>query len=297
MKNFIRLSLISSLIILLFWQCGENRNTDEPMERTSEPQEQTDLAFTKLWETPEELTTCESVLFDENSGAIYVANINGDPSEKNGSGFISKISKEGEILEHEWVSGLDAPKGMGILEGQLYVTDIDKVVQVDIASASISNTWTVEGAVFLNDLDVSNGKVYFSDSSAGTIFVLDDGEINTFAEGQEGINGLKADSDGNLYGLDNEGLKKYSSDGSSEIINNVVTGGDGLIILDENKGDFLVSRWQGEIWIILGNDSVKLLDTKEEESNTADIGYIPEDHLIIVPTFFKNKVVAYRLDY
>lgn len=53
----------------------------------------------------------------------------------------------------------------------------------------------------------------------------------------------------------------------------------------------------GEIYLIQDGEAVKLLDTTSEESNTADIGYIPEDNLVIVPTFFKDKVVAYKLSY
>jgi hypothetical protein len=40
-----------------------------------------------------------------------------------------------------------------------------------------------------------------------------------------------------------------------------------------------------------------MLDTKEIESNTADIGFIPGENIVLVPTFFKNKVAAYKLEY
>ncbi len=297
MKIFIRFSILCIAGFLFFSQCGRGDNSEEPMSETTETEEQAEPSLTRLWETPEEMTTCESVLFDENSGTIYVSNINGDPSAKNGTGFISTITADGKIIESEWVADLHAPKGMGVQDGNLYVTDVDELVEIDIASASVSEAWPVEGAEFLNDVATGDGKVYFSDSNAGTIYVLENGEVSTFAEGQDGINGLRVDSNGNLYGLSGEGLKKYNNDGSSEIVNDVVTGGDGLIILDEEEGMFLASRWQGEIWIIMGDEEIKLLDTKEEESNTADIGYIPEDNLVLVPTFFKNKVAGYRLEY
>jgi hypothetical protein len=38
------------------------------------------------------------------------------------------------------------------------------------------------------------------------------------------------------------------------------------------------------------------LDTNES-SQTADIGFIPEENLVLVPTFFSNKVEAYKLEY
>jgi len=39
-----------------------------------------------------------------------------------------------------------------------------------------------------------------------------------------------------------------------------------------------------------------LLDTKAEESQTADIGLDADRMIVYVPTFFKNKVVAYQLE-
>lgn len=300
MRKSVHLTLLVACV-MLFWQCGgsetgdETSQTEMEMDMNAEMQDQTEPSLTLVWETEESLTTNESVLFDDATGTVYVANINGDPSEKDGNGSIGTISLDGEILDGEWVSGLNAPKGMGILDGKLYVTDIDELVEIDIASATVSQTYPVEGAEFLNDVDAAGSRVYFSDSGTGTIHVLEDGEVDVFAEGQEGINGLRIDSDGTLYGLDGSGLKVYDEEGNAEIINDVVTGGDGLIILGDDN--YLASRWQGEVWIVLGEEEVKLLDTTADESNTADIEYIEEENLVLVPTFFKNKVAAYRLDY
>ena len=79
------------------------------------------------------------------------------------------------------------------------------------------------------------------------------------------------------------------------MLNTTVTGGDGLIILGD--GNYVASKWVGEIYFVSGDGQTLLLDTKAEESNTADVGFIPEENLVLVPTFMKNKVVAYKLDY
>jgi len=182
--SYLSFVLVASLLILC--QCGRS---DHPEKSTAEEQKEPSLI--RLWETPDELTTCESVLVDESAGTIYVSNIAGGPLKKDGNGFISTISKAGEILEKGWVTGLNAPKGMGVHHGKLYVTDIDELVEIDIASASISQTWPVEGAEFLNDVDVHEGKVFFSDMNSGTIHVLENGRISTLAENQERINGFR----------------------------------------------------------------------------------------------------------
>jgi sugar lactone lactonase YvrE len=294
MKKSIRHCITLMTASLLFWQCGP-QTTEETVEEVTPTTEEKEPTLTQLWETSADLTTSESVLYDEATGTIYVANIEGDAAEKDGKGSISTISKEGEILERDWVSGLNAPKGMGIMDGKLYVTDIDEVVEIDVESATISQRYPLEGAQFLNDLDTHDGKVYFTDMRAGSIHVLEDGQISTFAEGQGSINGLRISESGTLYGLDGEGLKKYADDGSFEVVNDVVTGGDGLVIIDEDT--FITSRWQGEIYLIQEGVETKILDTQEAKSNTADIDFIPDENIVLVPTFMKNKVVAYELTY
>lgn len=291
MKNslFIQLSMLATSLLVA---CGSGSN-----ETVIEDENEDEITptLTLLWETDDTLITNESVLYDESTGTIYVANIDGNPTEKDGKGSISIIDKEGNIIEQEWVTGIDAPKGMGITNGKLYVTNIDELVEIDIETATISNRYAVEDAAFLNDVDVHNDRVYFSDMATGKIHFLLAGEIYLFAEGQNNINGLRVGGDGILYGLDAEGLKKYDEKGNFEMINQEVTGGDGLIIIDDST--FLASRWQGEIYLIQNGIATLLLDTKAEDSNTADIGFIPSENIVLVPTFFKNKVAAYRLSY
>src|ERR671911_170854 len=69
----------------------------------------------KLWETPAQLKTPESVLYEPTESVLFVSNMDGKPDEKDGQGFISKVSPtNGTIIELNWVAGLNAPKGMAI---------------------------------------------------------------------------------------------------------------------------------------------------------------------------------------
>ena len=54
-------------------------------------------SFDKVWETEKVLKIPESVLYDEIRNQIYVSNINGKPTEKDGNGFISLLDREGNI--------------------------------------------------------------------------------------------------------------------------------------------------------------------------------------------------------
>lgn len=295
MKNVLKTCLYGLGTTLLLSQCSPQKTEESNESETMVVEDAKIPTLTMVWETPETLITCESVLYDSATGKIYVSNIEGTPTDKDGKGSISIIDKNGTIVTQDWVTGLNAPKGMAISDGKLYVTDIDQLVEIDIESATISNKYPVEGAEFLNDVAQYEGKIYFSGMNKGLLHVLDEGTVTTISEGNASLNGVAVDSNGDIYGLDESGLKRFLQDGSSEIINGTVTGGDGLIILGE--GNYVASRWVGEIYFVSGDGETLLLDTKDIESNTADVGYIPEENLILVPTFFKNKVVAYKLDY
>jgi len=294
MKAIFKYSALALTASTALFSCGPQK-TEETVTEV-EVMETKTPTLTLLWETPDSLMTNESVLYDDATGTIYVANIEGqDPSEKDGKGSIAIISKEGKIVNPAWISGLNAPKGMAIANGKLYVTDIDELVEIDIATSKVSNKWKVEGAQFLNDAAAHNGTVYFTDMKAGKVHSFANGEIATVSEGHESINGLAVGTDGTIYGLDASGLKKWDADGSASVLNSTVTGGDGLIILGD--GNYIASRWQGEIYFANDSTQTLILDTKGAESNTADIGYNAAEKIVYVPTFFKNKVAAYKLDY
>lgn len=293
MNKTIKFGLVGLSASLLFAQCAPQK-TEEVVEETVV--ETKIPTLTLLWETEASLPTNESVLFDDATGTIYVSNIGGmDPQAKDKKGSIAIIDKDGKIVNPSWVSGLNSPKGMAISNGKLYVTDIDELVEIDIATAKVSNKWKVEGAVFLNDVAAHNGTVYFTDMNTGKVHSYKDGSIAMVSEGHASINGIAVAGDGTIYGLDGSGMKMWHSDGTSMIVNPNVTGGDGLVILGD--GNFIASRWQGEIWFASADGQTMMLDTKTAESNTADIGYNAADKVVYVPTFFKNKVAAYKLDY
>lgn len=250
----------------------------------------------KVWETDTSMTTAESVLYDHDTGTLYVSNIDGAPTKKDGNGFISTLNTDGKVKKLKWATGLDAPKGMAILAGKLYVSDIDALVEIDLASGKILKRYPITGAGFLNDVAAFENQVVVSDSQMGTIHALENGKISLLATDQKGINGLAFNKQGHLFSLDGKGLIMHGAPNQGgQVLNSKVTGGDGLIILE--NGAFIASRWQGEIYLISQGREKLLLDTKDQKSNTADIEYIPQDKLVLVPTFFKNKVVAYRLSY
>jgi sugar lactone lactonase YvrE len=250
----------------------------------------------KLWETDTLLKVPESVLFDADNKVLYVSNIDGtDPWGKDGKGSIGKVGLDGKIIATDWVSGLNSPKGLGIYKGKLYAADLSNLVVIDLKTATIEKTITVDGAEGLNDVSVgSDGVVWVSDSKTKKIFRVENGVSSLFLENLKGPNGVLMRGK-DLYILDAGAAYKVNNDKTLTMISDGMEGGtDGIENVTGN--DFLVSCWQGSIWYVNADGKKDLLlDTKQEKKNTADIGFDPKTKTVYVPTFWKNSVVAYEV--
>ncbi len=249
----------------------------------------------KVWESSAELQTPESVLFDEDNDMMYVANINGDPSAKDGNGFISILNADGSAKELEWVTGLDAPKGMAMYEGKLYVSDIDRLVEIDIESGRIVSRFHAANAVFLNDVAAcSNGMILVSDTRTAKIHALINGSLTVWMEGEplETPNGLFTEM-GNLY-IGDQNI--YEVDMKTKEISKIIADAGGVDGLEKNNaGEFVYSNWPGRVFVHRNGKSVKVLDTTADEIKTADLDFALKHDLVLIPTFFDNKVVAYKI--
>ena len=254
--------------------------------------------LTLKWKTDTLLRVPESVLVDSKNNVLYVANIDGAPDGKDGKGFISKVSPQGKIVSLQWATGLDAPKGMGLFNNNLYVADISRVAVIDITSGKLTSSIDIPGSIFLNDITVDEkGNVYVSDSSTGKVHKITNGKSEVFFENAEikGTNGLLALKDG-LYLVDFPTGAFYKVDWSKKLtkIGTVAAGGDGIVTTGKNE--FIVSSWYGEINMIDANGKVtKLLDTKEQKLSSADIDFDAKTKTLYVPTFFTNMIMAYEL--
>ena len=257
-------------------------------------------SLTEVWRTDAVLSTCESVLYDKQQDQLFVSCINGSPTEKNGEGFISILAPDGEVKSLEWVSGLNAPKGMAILDGMLYVADIDQLVLIDIKKAKIVKRISVEGATFLNDVAVSpDGLVYFTDSDTGIIWIYSgDKPKKWITEGLKRPNGLYIEKDRVLLtSSGSQDLKIIDrSTGKAKVVTTEIGHGDGVEFTGK-QGYYLTSSWSGEVFLISPDFSKQsLLKTSDQEVNSADIGFNMAEQVVYVPTFFDNRVVAYRLE-
>ncbi len=249
----------------------------------------------KLWETDTLLKTPESVLYDAKGKILYISNIDGMPAEKDGKGSIAKLALDGSIINANWVTGLNAPKGMGIYKKKLYVSDLTEVLVIDMDNGSILQHIPIEGSVFLNDITIDKkGAVYVSDSRINKVYRIEKGFVVAQLQNLKGPNGLLAIGN-DLLVLDKGYLLKMLENGN---IANVTEGmdpsTDGIEMVIPNE--YLISCWNGIIYYVdaKGNKET-LLDSRSQKLNTADIAYDAKNRIVYVPTFFGNKVVAYTL--
>lgn len=289
-------TFLIALSLFIFVSC-ENKKT--PASEEDNKTEITSRSATKIWETDTVFKTPESVYYDESRDVLYVANIgNVPPTEKDGDGYISKLSTSGELIELKWVTGLDAAKGMGMVGNSLFVTNIDEIVEIDVKEGSVIKRFPVDSAVFLNDITVSeDSTIFISDSGTNKIHTLKNGKVNVW---------LKSDKTGNPNGLLHQGNKiMLATFGTNEYLSidinskaltllaDSLQGGDGVVAYDN---DYIVSGWNGVVYFITASgEKTTLIDTRAERKNAADIEIIKGNNLILVPTFFGNTVAAYEI--
>jgi DNA-binding beta-propeller fold protein YncE len=255
--------------------------------------------LTRLWESEAALKTPESVRLDTRRHVLYVSNIDGEPWTADGKGSIAKLGLDGKMIAAEWVTGLDCPKGLALSDDGkwLYAADAGGVVVIDVEAGKIKNKIAIPEGIQLNDLVNDKGTLYVSDSKGRKVYVIKDGKPSVYLDEKvlKGPNGLFVHK-GALYVLDDNSLFRVERDKSLKKIADDMPGGvDGL---ENVKGDdFLVTAWGGAIWYVNADGSKALLfDGKAEKTNTADIGWDPKTSTVYAPTFFKNTVIAFKLD-
>jgi DNA-binding beta-propeller fold protein YncE len=290
-----KILLLSPIITLFLTSCNVGNRKSEEVEKDSVLK----FSVEEQWRTDTILKTPESVIYDSIRNVLYVSNINLEPRMKDENGFISRIDLNGKVTDVKWIEGMSGPKGLAIIDDTLFTADIDQVVVMDINSGKIIRKIPVKGARLLNDI-TSDGKggLYISDTDANKIFWYSAGIIvEWLGEGLNGPNGLLISGDSLL--LASQGSNDFSSIKIStkerRKLTDSIIHADGLAYTGK-PGYYIVSDWNGEVYVINpDNTKTSVLNTKKEQTNSADIEYIIKDSILLVPTFFKNSVVAYKL--
>ena len=264
--------------------------------------------FNEVWRTGG-FEAPESVAYDAASNSLFVSNMNGaDFVAKDGNGYISRLDAGGDVVARKWIEGLHSPKGLDIADGHLFVADVEQLVEIDIATATVVNRFDVAGALLFNDVAASpDGSVFVSETLSNAIYRLRDGKFDLFVQDPalEGPNGLFVEGDrlivasvGDLSGgFDNRQpsnvkivdltTKQITDFGPSEPIGGL----DGL----EPAGDgtYLVTDFfDGKLLSVSPNGDV--MELMELGPGSADLEFVPAMALVVVPIMNEGAVVGFE---
>ncbi len=251
--------------------------------------------------------TPESILVDTKNDVYLVSNINGNPSEADNNGFISKVAPDGTILELKWLEGgvggisLNAPKGMALVGNSLYITDLNVVRVFDKNSKRSLGTIKIPDSSFLNDLATDNmGNVYVSDSGlkpdfspSGTAAVYKINrlrEITAVAKGEALAlpNGLSV-ANGELYVVPFGSKDVYTLGANGKQTNVVQLPGGSLDGIEWFNGAWYISSWETSSVYSIKNGVVSVVVDKIP--SPADIGIDTKRGHLLIPVFNENRLV------
>ena len=298
----------------------ENKTSDTTKPAAALPIGQTSAAEdTKVGETTG-MKTPESVRYDPELDVFYVSNINGNPSQHDGNGFIVVVRADSTASVRTLVEGgkngakLDAPKGLALSGDTLWVTDIDHVrafnrrTGAPIADIDLSS----RKATFLNDAVVGpDGSVYVTDSGIafddkGNVSHPGIDQIFKIAGGGRSVTSLRADSldapNGIAWDRANNRFLLATFQGNAvktwmrgdKTTATLVTGPgayDGIEVLGD--GRILVTSWTDSAVHVVQNGTMSTLI--RNVSGPADIGVDTKRHVVVVPRFTDNKIEFYRI--
>lgn len=249
----------------------------------------------KLWETDTIMAVPESVLPIVSDGLLYVSLIDGAAWAVDSKGGIGKLNLEGEVLDANWITGLNAPKGMGIVGNYMYVADVTQVAVINIKKGIIEKRIVIDSAIALNDIAVTQkGEVFVSDSRAGKIHQIRNNKASLYLANLPNVNGLKVVGNDLLIAAGKNFVKANAKKQLSTIAI-LQQGGDGVEPV--GNGDYLVTSWIGYVYYVYADGRVvTLLETHGSNKNTADIGYDPIRQIMYLPTFNGKTVAAYKLE-
>ena len=248
--------------------------------------------------------TPESVLWDSTLDVYFVSNVNGNPTAKDGNGYISVIEPGGTIRDSVFIKGLNAPKGMAVVGDTLWVTDIDVIRGFNARTEAPVATVPIPGAVFLNDIAAApDGSLYITDTAIrfgaqGPEHVGTD-KIFRVAPDRKVSVALQSDSLGRPNGITWDRANDrfiVVPFGSSNIFG--WKPDQATTTLGTGPGQFDGVEVAGNaIWISSWADSAVYRYVDGEGTNAikgvpspADIGYDAKRNRILIPVFMGNRV-------
>lgn len=252
----------------------------------------------------------ESILYDAANDKYLVSNINGGPSDVDNNGFVSIVNPDGTVHQLDFIGGgkkgvtLNAPKGLALHGGTLYVADITVVRKFNAKTGAPLGAIQFPKSTFINDIAVSDdGTLYVSDTGikiagndvtpTGTdaVYKVVKGKVTVLAKGEHlnRPNGVALVNGGlvtvtfgskQLLQLDAKGNVASTTELPASTL-------DGVVALP--NGQLLVSSWEKQS-VFIGSIGGSWSIASDNLPSPADIGFDPTRSRVLVPVFVGNEL-------
>jgi len=264
----------------------------------------------------------ESVAEEPGGRYLYVSNVGAklEPTTEDGDGFISRLTRTGEVDKLKFITGLNAPKGMAIVGSTLYVTDINKVYGYSLPEGKRIKTFTLEKSIrFLNDM-VAQGDAYLlvSATDKGVIYRID---LRTDKIEELKIDDLPPGANGLCIARETLYLNTYTGTGEGRCgAVDLRAAKLKFVPLAEMEGDFdgiytedgrtvLASSWanprEGAALLRWEHKPISVVETQAPGSpvtqlnlpkdlkSPADFLYVPDSGMLYLPDMMGNRLLIF----
>ena len=247
------------------------------------------LAADIAWVAEGEFCEPETVL-PLPDDTLLVSNVCGFDQE--GNGFLTLLDKDGMALDWRVVEELDAPLGMALANGQLYVIDNNRVRVYRWPGFEPLAEIALETKV-ANDIAVGDDdRIYVTDSALGQVVVINPELEQSVLTGEAqfaGANGIHVNMDDLWVG----GGRLWHVDLRDNTVTTIGPLWIGAIDGIEQEAD-------GTLQVTpVGSALIRLADEYEvhkgEGVSSANHGWAENLGLALIPTGFDNTVIAIRL--
>ncbi len=311
-----RMLLFFGLVLCLFAGCEQEPATPQDAEAgemieeeiSEETAAEPAVQLTQAWMLADGLDRPESAIYDGQREVIYISNLVGEGDAMDGVGYIARVGLDGSMIDQNWVSGLNAPKGLTLQNGLLYSTDVNALLEIDPETGEILNRYEVEGDVYLNDVaGHPDGSVYVTDSRYSKIYQLQDGAFSVWMENDDAVqmpNGIHVVGD-ELWivagdaASENPGTARYlkaisMQDKSVRPVRGTDPEGALDAVEPDEKGGIFVTDWAGGR-LMYFNEEQGLMLLEQLGQGAADVDYISETGMLYVPVMQDGLLIAYQV--
>jgi len=255
----------------------------------------TALLFWALGRTGLRLNKPESVTYDPIGARFLISNV--------GSGSIVAMDNDGKLSAY-MPGAFKSPKGIFLADGKLYVTEPTQIQVVDVANASIIDTYLIEGAAGLNDLALTeHGLLYITDTLGDCVYVYD-----PVTKTQEKIISPLLDKpNGIVYDRPRWQMFVVNNSARSPILSIDVRSKETSIFMDtiysqldgiaiDDLGRIYFSSWAESMIIEIPQEQNRFITNLKGYEGAADIYYHLPGNELIVPMLKQNRIERISLD-